>query len=165
MTDSLTNSRDTDEPYRPPQSAIGEMSEVGPSIPRLARWQWCLWGLLAAIALVRLGDTTKSMVFDRQALTLEFAIRQLLPALLATAGALLVLVRPAATFLLGVIFYLIQSITYMGPEGLWLTRSYSRVGFDIVLSETRALRVNAVPLFLLCCHAAAFVKARGIKRT
>lgn len=172
MNDSPKDAREIDTPYRPPQAAIDGANDrtidrtIGGT--RAARrstwWTWGLWALLAITALVRVGVIAKSTVVDRQALTFAFAVRDLLPAVLVLAAASLILIRPAATFLLGMLFYLMGSVTYLGPEGMWPTRSFSRFGFDLVLGETRTLHVNAMSLLLFCACAAAFVEARGIGR-
>ncbi|MBP6750352.1 MAG: hypothetical protein KA144_11985 [Xanthomonadaceae bacterium] len=177
MNDSPTEAREIDSPYRPPQAVIdgasggaiggvfeGVFDDNRTMAGRLVWWQWCLWGLLAIAALVRVGVIAKSTVLDRQTLTFAFAVQDLLPAILALAAAGLILIRPAATFLLGTFFYLMGSITYLGPEGMWLTRSFSRLGFDLALDETRLLHVNAMSLLLFCACVAAFVKARAIGR-
>jgi hypothetical protein len=161
MTDLPREALDSDSPYRPPQSEIGETDT---SIGRLTWWQWCLWGLLAASAVIRIGAMAKSIVIDHQTFTFVFAIQRLLPAVLALVGAGLILVRPSLTFLLGMLFYLIQAITYLGPEGMWLTKSFSQLGFNVNLSENRDLHFNLVSLVLLGCHFAAFAKARTRQR-
>lgn len=168
MNDSPTDARAIDSPYRPPQaaiegahdSAIGGGSEDARAARRLSWWRWGLWSLLAIAALVRLGVIAKSTVLDGKTLTFAFAIRDLLPAILALVAASLILIRPAATFLFGMLFYLMGSVTYLGPEGMWPTRSFSRFGFGLALDETRTLHVNAMSLLLFCACVVAFVRTR-----
>ena len=150
---------DARPPYEPPAAPVADPPQ--PS-GRFTRWEKVLIVVLLVNAAVGLFFITGALLASGTSSRVLVAVALALPALgFISAG--LMFRAPTLALVLGALFYLVQSIAYVSPSGLWSMRS----GFNVSIFFPQGdgiLELNVFALVFGFVHIAAAAKRNARSR-